>query len=231
MIVFADANLDDVIESVKLNLCVQAGQMCVQGSRLLVHDDIYDEFVDRATQAVKGIVVGLAPEMDTELGPLISEKQMLRVLSMVDEARQDGCVVLTGGKRADQPPLDKGFFVEPTLIAGATTSLRICQEEIFGPVLTIQRWNDVEQMIAEANDTRYGLAAGLWTTDLISAHSVARRMECGTVWINGYYNFKAGAPIGGYKASGFGSEGALETIKYAYSHSKSVIIKAGTSQH
>jgi acyl-CoA reductase-like NAD-dependent aldehyde dehydrogenase len=228
-IVFPDCDLEQVIEGVALNLCVQAGQMCAQGSRIFVHEDLYETFVQRAVERARRIRIGDPTDMETELGPLVSREQLEKVLNYIEVGKQEGARLLCGGGRPRGKLFEKGYYVEPTLFGDVTNSMRIAQEEIFGPVLGILRWRDYEQMIHEANDVIYGLAAGIWTSNLKLAHETARRLQAGAVWINRYYNFKSGAPIGGYKKSGFGREAGLETLKYHYSQTKSVVLAFGQS--
>ncbi len=226
-IVFPDCDLDQTIEALALNLCIQAGQMCAQGSRVFVHEDIYDVFVEKAIERVRRIRMGDPTDPQTELGPLVSEEQRQKVLNYIEIGRQEGARVLCGGGCPRGEPFDRGFYVEPTLFGEVKNSMRIAQEEIFGPVLGLLRWRDYEQMIQQANDVIYGLAAGIWTRDLQRAHETARRLQAGMVWINCYYQFKSGAPIGGYKKSGFGREAGLQTLKYHYLQTKSIVLAFG----
>jgi acyl-CoA reductase-like NAD-dependent aldehyde dehydrogenase len=228
-IVFPDADVDQAVEALALNLCVQAGQMCAQGSRVFVHEDIYDTFVEKAVERVRRIRMGDPTDLQTELGPLISAEQREKVLNYIEIGKGEGARLLCGGGRPRGELFDRGFYVEPTLFGDVNNSMRIAQEEIFGPVLGILRWRDYEQMIQQANDVIYGLAAGVWTNDLRRAHETARRLQAGMVWINCYFHFKSGAPIGGYKKSGFGREAGLETLKYHYSQTKSMVVALGSS--
>ncbi|RMG54118.1 MAG: aldehyde dehydrogenase family protein [Acidobacteria bacterium] len=230
-IVFPDCDLDQTIEGLALNLCVQAGQMCAQGSRVFVHEDIYDTFVEKAVDRARRIRIGDPTDPQTELGPLVSQEQLEKVLNYIEIGQQEGAKLLCGGGRPQGEQFAKGFYVEPTLFGEVKNSMRIAQEEIFGPVLGILRWRDYDRLIEEANDVIYGLAAGIWTSNLKLAHETARRLQAGMVWINRYYNFKSGAPIGGYKKSGFGREAALETVKYHYSQTKSVVLAFGEPHH
>jgi acyl-CoA reductase-like NAD-dependent aldehyde dehydrogenase len=190
---------------------------------LFVHDAIYDSFVGKLVAKVKGIKVGDPMKPGTQLGAIVSREQQEKILSYVEIGRKEGATLLCGGTRPSDPALSKGFFVNPTVFGGVRNRMRIAQEEIFGPVVSVIRWNDYDAMIAEANDTPYGLASGLWTENLSLAVKTAKALQAGTVWINNYNNFYAGAPFGGYKKSGFGRECAFETLQY-YTQTKSIFV-------
>jgi acyl-CoA reductase-like NAD-dependent aldehyde dehydrogenase len=218
-IVFADADLERAAGAAALGCFALSGQACAAGSRLVVSEEIAEEFVARVTSACQSLTVGDPLEPSTALGPLISAEAHERVLGYVETGKAEGASVLTGGKRAG----DRGFFVEPTIFTGCTNDMTICREEIFGPVLSVLTVRDEEEAIAIANDTTYGLAAGVWTKDLDRAHRVARRLEAGTVWINAYGSIPAGAPFGGYKASGLGRESGREAAD-EYTQVKNVYV-------
>ncbi|MFJ4652471.1 aldehyde dehydrogenase family protein [Nocardia sp. NPDC088792] len=222
-IVFPDIDdLDAVVADATAAVVVCNGQSCLAGTRLFVHEDIYDEFVRRLVEHFAGLVVGAPLDEDTDVSCMISARQGERVLAYIETGRAEGARLLHGGKRLAVDGCPTGYFIEPTIFE-ATATMRIAQEEIFGPVLTVIRWNDYETMIAEANGTRYGLASGIYTSNLNSALETADRLEAGSVWINHYANLHGGTPFGGFKDSGLGREYCRETLN-AYSQLKSITI-------
>src|SRR5699024_3726060 len=196
-------------------------ESCILGTRLLVHDDIYDEFVEKLIERAKQVKIGPPTERSTRLASIINEKQGKRVLNYFDIAREEGAKILYGGNRVNVPGHEHGYFIEPTIIE-AEPNMRIFQEEIFGPAVTVTRWKDVDEAIHMANDVDYGLAAGIMSTNLQQAIETANNVEAGTVWINNYFNFQSGAPFGGFKDSGVGREHNKEVLD-AYSQSKTII--------
>lgn len=222
-IIFQDADVERAIEGVLIGVFFNQGEVCSAGSRLFVHDAIYDSFVPKLVGKVKGIKVGDPMKEDTQLGAIVSREQMEKVLSYVEIGKKEGATLLCGGTRPSDPGLSQGFFVNPTIFGDVSNKMRIAREEIFGPVVSVIRWNDYDAMIAEANDTAYGLASGLWTENLPLAINTAKALQAGTVWINNYNSLYAGAPFGGYKKSGFGRECAFETLQY-YTQTKSVFV-------
>lgn len=223
-IVFPDADkLDAVVDNAAFAAMYCNGQSCLAGTRLFVHDDIYHTFMDKLVTGFQRITVGPATAESTGLAGLVSESQGQKVLGYIEKGLSEGAKLLTGGKRAQVDGHEHGYFIEPTIFE-ATNDMTIAQEEIFGPVLSVIRWNDYESMIAEANGVPYGLAAGLYTSNLKSAMETADRLEAGSVWINSYFNLASGAPFGGFKESGIGSEYCHETLNM-YTHLKSVTIQ------
>lgn len=222
-IIFPDANVERALEGVMIGVFLNQGEVCCAGSRLFVHDAIYDRFVGRLVEKVRGIKMGDPMQQDTQIGALVSREQMEKVLSYIEIGKQEGATVLCGGTRALDPPFSKGFFVKPTVLGDVRNTMRVAQEEIFGPVICVIRWKDYDAMIAEANDVAYGLGAGLWTENLPLAVKTAKALQSGTVWINTYNALFAGAPFGGYKKSGFGRECAFETLMH-YTQTKSVFV-------
>ena len=220
-IVFPDVNIDAAVENATLGYTFFNGESCILGTRLLVHDDIYDEFVEKLIERAKQVKIGPPTERSTRLASIINEKQGKRVLNYFDIAREEGAKILYGGNRVTVPGHEHGYFIEPTIIE-AEPNMRIAQEEIFGPAATVTRWSDVEEVIKIANDVDYGLAAGIMTEDLESAMAVANKVEAGSVWINSYFNFQSGAPFGGFKNSGVGREHGKEALD-AYSQSKTIV--------
>jgi len=222
-IIFPDADVERAIEGVMIGIFFNQGEVCTAGSRLFVHDAIYDSFVEKVVAKAKGIKVGDPTKPDTQLGPIVSREQMEKVLSYIEIGKKEGATLLCGGTRPADPALANGFFVTPTVFGNVRNKMRIAQEEIFGPVVSVIRWKDYDTMIAEANDIAYGLGAGLWTDNLPLAVKTAKALQAGTVWINAYNALFAGAPFGGYKKSGFGRECAFETLLH-YTQTKSLFI-------
>src|SRR5699024_10898845 len=220
-IVFPDVDIDSAVENATLGYTFFNGESCILGTRLLVHDDIYDEFVEKLIERAKQVKIGPPTNRSTRLASIINEKQGKRVLNYFDIAREEGAKILYGGNRVTVPGHEHGYFIEPTIIE-AEPNMRIAQEEIFGPAATVTRWSDVEEVIKIANDVDYGLAAGIMTEDLESAMAVANKVEAGSVWINSYFNFQSGAPFGGFKNSGVGREHGKEALD-AYSQSKTIV--------
>ncbi len=223
-IVFPDVgNLDAVVDDALFAAMYCNGQSCLAGTRLFVHDDIYAAFVDKLAAGAASMKVGAPLDETVNLSCLVSAKQGERVLDYIRIGREEGAKVLFGGERVQVADCDAGYFIAPTLLE-VRNSMRVAQEEIFGPVLSIIRWSDVDRMLAEANDVPYGLAAGIYTTDLEQAMRTADALEAGSVWINQYFNLASGVPFGGIKESGIGVEHCHETLKL-YSQLKSITIR------
>jgi acyl-CoA reductase-like NAD-dependent aldehyde dehydrogenase len=221
-IVFDDADLDAAAIQAVVGFCVNTGQQCIAGSRLLVQDTIHDIFIEKVTAFAREFAVGDPMQPTTQMGPLISSAQLERVLGFVDEARADASIVL-GGERLGGDLAD-GFFVPPTVVTGVRNDMRIAREEIFGPVLSVIPFRDEADAVAIANDTAYGLAGGVWTRDLSRAHRVAKAIQAGTVWVNSWLVVNPQAPFGGYKGSGLGREGGREGLD-VYLQTKNVYVQ------
>jgi phenylacetaldehyde dehydrogenase len=222
-IVLPDADPATVAAAAAEGIFFNQGQTCTAGSRLYVHADIYDEVMAALVDHARRIVVGPGQEPTTQMGPLVSARQLDTVTSYVASGIDQGAVLATGGARPNglADAYDGGFFLEPTVLTETTHAMRVVQEEIFGPVLVAMRWTEVDDLIDKANDTPYGLSAGLWTNDLTQAHRIAAAIKAGTVWINCYNLTDPASPFGGYKQSGWGREmgrGVLEQ----YTETKSV---------
>jgi len=206
-IVFADSNLDQAVAGAMMGIFYNQGQVCCAGSRLFVEEGIKDEFLSKLTEKAERIAVGDPMDKSTQMGPQVSEEQLNRIKGYVDIARNEGAAVVTGGT---SPKLDgefqKGYFFRPTIFADVNNKMRVAQEEIFGPVVSVISFKDEDDLIKQANDTIYGLSAGIWTQDITRAHRFAREIKAGVVWINTYNMFNAASPFGGYKQSGYGRE-------------------------
>jgi acyl-CoA reductase-like NAD-dependent aldehyde dehydrogenase len=219
-IVFGDANIKAAINGSAFAIFHNQGQACIAGSRLLLQETIADEFLDGFLKLAQSIRVGDPLDPDTEMGPLTSAGHRDRVLSYCDIAFQQGGEVLTGGKAPDDPKLAKGYYVLPTVVK-AQPQDRVCQEEVFGPFVSVTTFKDEEEVVGIANGTVYGLGGGLWTSDLQRAHRVANRMRTGMVWINSYKRVNPGSPFGGVGASGYGREMGFEAM-HDYTDAKSI---------
>ena len=222
-IVFADANLDNAIKGVISGIFAATGQSCIAGSRLLVQDSIYDEFVARLVDFAKTARMGDPLDSATQIGPVTTLAQYRKILEYIDIARSEGATCLLGGGPATRPECGNGQFVEPTIFGDVTNDMRIAREEVFGPVLSCIRFRDDEDAIQIANDSPYGLAAGVWTSDMRRALSLPKRLKVGIVWVNMYRAVSYMSPFGGYKRSGVGRENGVEAIR-EYLQTKSIWI-------
>ena len=205
-IVFADADLDHAVNGVIFGIFSSSGESCIAGSRLFVERKIYDAFLDKLVAKTRALKVGDPVDPATHMGPLVSQDHRTRIEGYVDLGRKEGGEVLCGGMRPAGKALEKGSFYLPTVFAGLNNRARISQEEIFGPVLIVIPFDNEDDLISQANDTVYGLACGIWSTNFKRAWRVARRIEAGTVWINTYKLFSISTPFGGFKESGLGRE-------------------------
>jgi acyl-CoA reductase-like NAD-dependent aldehyde dehydrogenase len=221
-IVFADARLEEALTGALKAIFANAGQVCSAGSRLLVQQDIHDDFVQRLAQQAKQLRLGAGLD-DSDIGPLVSEEQQQRVLHYLEIGRAEGAQVVAGGGPATEGRLKEGFFVKPTLFDKVEGHMRIAQEEIFGPVLAILPFRDVDEALALANGVSYGLVAAIWTRDIGKAHRLASRLKAGQIFINNYFAGGVSTPFGGYKKSGFGREKGLEAL-LSYTQVKNVCV-------
>ncbi len=215
-IVFEDA-VDGAIEGAANAIFFNHGQCCVAGSRLFVHQSRFDEVVDGVAEIAKSIKLGSGMEAGTQMGPLVSEEQLQRVTGYLESGKAEGATAVAGGGRFG----DRGFFVEPTVLTNTHGQMKVVREEIFGPVVVAAPFSDLDEIAAAANDSEYGLGAGIWTKDISKAHALAKKIRAGTVWINCYNVFDASLPFGGYKQSGWGREMGHEVLE-AYTEVKAV---------
>lgn len=223
-IVFADADLKRAEAGVLAGIFAAAGQTCVAGSRAFVHESVYDELQRRLVERARRIRIGDPLLDETQMGPVATRAQLQKDEQMVERALAEGAEILTGGKRARIAGFEEGLFYEPTILHKADPSSHIMNEEVFGPVLALTPFRDEDQIVELANATRFGLAAGVWTRDLRRAHTMARRLQAGTVWINTYRALTFNSPFGGYKASGLGRANGMESIDQ-YLQTKSVWVE------
>jgi aldehyde dehydrogenase (NAD+) len=219
-IVFPDADLDAALRGATTGIFYGKGEVCAAGSRLLVDKSIKSEFIDKVAARARKMAPGDPMDPKTRLGAISSKKQLDNDLRYIELAKKEGAQLVAGGGRADIGT-GKGYFLQPTVFDGVTPEMTIAREEIFGPVLATIEFGDVDEAIARANDSHYGLAAAVWTKDIKKAHYVARKLQAGTVWINTYNIYDTAAPFGGYKQSGFGREMSVHALEH-YTQVKSV---------
>ena len=222
-IVFADANIENAVRGAVSGIFAATGQTCIAGSRLLVQSSIHDEFTERLVAFAKTAKMGNPMDLETQVGPVTNLPQYEKVLGYIDIAKAEGAETVLGGGKAERPECGDGWFVEPTIFTGVDNGMRIAQEEVFGPVLSIIPFADDEEAVAIGNDVVFGLAAGIWTENMRRAITMANRIQAGTVWVNTYRAVSYTMPFGGYKRSGLGRELGQEAIR-EYMQTKSVWI-------
>ncbi len=225
-IVFPDAEFDNAINGILAGIFGATGQTCLAGSRALIHVDIYEQFAKRLVERARAIKLGDPLHPDSEMGTLSCRMQYDKVMHWIQVGLEDGAELLTGGRHPTADALQKGLFVEPTIFGNVGNSMRIAREEIFGPVLCLIPFKDEADAIAIANDTRFGLAAGVWTNDIKCANRMIKKIRAGTVWVNTYRRTGYSMPFGGMKQSGLGRENGREAI-HEYTEVKSVWIDSG----
>ena len=225
-IVFADADMDAAREGAAAGIFYNMGQDCTAGSRVFVEQRVYDDVAEYMAAHSKSLKIGHGLDESTDIGPLVSQEQIKRVTGYLQLGRQEGARVLSGGERVAEGELARGFFVRPTVFADARNDMQIAQEEIFGPVVSVIPFRDVEDVVRQGNNVVYGLGAGIWTKDIQKAHKVAAALKAGTVWINMYNAVDPAMPFGGFKQSGIGREMGFEAIEL-YTEVKSVWVNLG----
>ncbi len=222
-IVFADADFEQAVNGAIAGIFAASGQTCVAGSRLLLERSIHDQFVARIVELAGAARIGNPAEQSTQVGPIANRPQFNKILDYIKIAREEGATCVLGGMALTGAQYGQGQFVAPTIFTGVTNDMRIAREEVFGPVLAVIPFDTVEEALEIANDTDFGLAAGVWTNDLHKAIHCSDRLEAGTVWVNNYRAGSFTTPFGGYKRSGIGREGGLAGA-YEYLQAKSVWI-------
>jgi aldehyde dehydrogenase (NAD+)/betaine-aldehyde dehydrogenase len=214
MIIFPDVDLDAVADSAVRGMNFDwQGQSCGSNSRVLIHEDIYEAVLDRIVQRVSAIKLGDPMLTSTGMGPINSKKSWDHVMSFLDPQQTAGARLMTGGKRPQSAEFAKGFWVEPTVYADVSPDMRLWKEEVFGPILSVSKWRDLDQVIAMANDTTFGLSAAIWTNDIKTALNTAKRLRVGSIFINGSNAHYIGVPWGGFKNSGVDREEGVEELR------------------
>ncbi|MCO5162793.1 MAG: betaine-aldehyde dehydrogenase [Mesorhizobium sp.] len=226
LIVFEDADLENAVSGAMLGNFYSTGQVCSNGTRVFVEKDLHGRFVDRLVERTKKIRLGDPLDPETQMGPLINKAQHDKVLGYIEIGRKEGATLATGGGAPKLQGFENGFYVEPTVFTGVTDDMTIAREEIFGPVMSVLSFDAEDEVVARANDTEFGLSAGVFTKDMARAHRVAADLQAGTLWINHYNLSPVEIPFGGAKSSGIGRENSLEALRH-YSQVKSVYVETG----
>ncbi|TAM59830.1 aldehyde dehydrogenase family protein [bacterium] len=226
MLVLPGADLDAAAAGAVFAAFIAAGQTCIAGTRILVQERMIEPFLQRFLPRVRSLRLGLPQALETQLGPLVAERQLARTQEYVGIAIAEGATVACGGKRPDDPVLAGGFFYEPTVLTGVTNDMRVAQDEIFGPVTCVIGYRDEDHAVSIANDIRYGLGASVWTSDAAQGMRVAHRLECGIVWINDHHRIDPSSVWGGFKASGIGHENGHEAYR-EYTKIQSIVVNLG----
>ncbi len=225
-IILDDAVIGDALNGVISGIFAASGQTCIAGSRLLLHERIHDDFLEKLLLLGRSARMGDPMSLDTQVGPITTQPQYKKILNYIEVAKAEGAELVLGGGPASRPECGKGWFIEPTVFANVTNKMRIAQEEVFGPVLAVIKFKDDEEALSIANDSRFGLGSGVWTTNISRAHRMAERLQAGTVWVNCYRALSYMSPFGGYKDSGLGRENGIESI-HEYLQTKSVWFNIG----
>jgi aldehyde dehydrogenase (NAD+) len=222
-IVFADSDIDSAVAGAMTGIFFNQGEVCCAGSRLFLEKSIHDEFVDKLSNKASSMRVGNPEDADTQMGAQVSKEQFDKILGYIDSGKQEGARLVTGGERCG----NKGYFIKPTIFDEVDNKMKIAREEIFGPVVSAIKFDDVADVVKRSNNSIYGLAAAVWTKDIKKAHRLARDLKAGTVWINTYNTFDAASPFGGFKQSGFGRELGVHALEL-YTQVKSVWVNLGS---
>jgi betaine-aldehyde dehydrogenase len=223
-VIFADADLDAALEGAMTVFLINQGEECCAAGRLLIQQDIFDDFVDRLAEKARGLRLGVTEDADAQLGPMIHKEHFEKVLTYIDEAQSEGASIKAGGSAATGPGLENGHFIQPTILTDVTRDMQVFREEIFGPVICAIPFSDMEEAVALANDTDLGLANGVWTKDLSTAMKVSRRLRSGSVFVNSYLEVIPQMPFGGMKNSGLGRENGIEGL-LEFTEIKSTFVK------
>ncbi|EOD80051.1 Betaine aldehyde dehydrogenase [Grimontia indica] len=226
LIVFDDADIDNAVSGAMIANFYTQGEVCTHGTRVFVHDDMYDTFLEKLKARTEQLVVGDPTDPETQIGALISKDHLSKVLGFIEKGKASGATLLCGGYQVTEGELAKGNFVAPTVFANCTDDMSHVQNEIFGPVMSVLRFSDEQEVISRANDTSYGLAAGVFTTNFSRAHRVIAKLQAGICWINNWGASPAEMPVGGYKQSGIGRENGIQTLS-SYTQTKSVYVELG----
>ncbi|RWE79151.1 MAG: aldehyde dehydrogenase family protein, partial [Mesorhizobium sp.] len=224
IIVCRDADIDKAVPVAAMAVFVHSGQICIAGSRLFVAREIHDEFVRRVAEFAGKLRIGHGIEAETEIGPLINARQAGKVEGYIKAGSDEGAKLVAGGSRLTGELYDGGNFIAPTVFGAVSDKMTIAREEIFGPVISAMPFDTLDEAVARANATPYGLAAGIFTTNLGTAHKLARRVKAGSVWVNMYHAIDPAVPFGGMKMSGYGREGGIEHL-HEYLETKAVWIQ------
>ncbi len=225
LIIFEDTSVKVAVSAAMLANFYTQGEVCTNGTRVYVHESLYEAFCQELKQRTEAMVIGDPMNPNTQVGALVSEKHMQKVLGYIESGKQSGATLLCGGERATENGLDKGFFVKPTVFTDCTHDMDIVRDEIFGPVMSVMTFSDEQEVIERANDTELGLAAGIFTRDISRAHRVIAKLKAGICWINSWGASPAEMPVGGYKQSGIGRENGIKTL-YAYTQTKSIYVQS-----
>lgn len=226
MVVFDDAKLDDAVSAAMVANFYTQGEVCTNGTRVFVHESLYDDFISQLKVRTEKLIVGDPMDIETQVGALISKAHLAKVLEAIEQAKQSGATLLTGGYQVIDKGLENGNFVVPTVFVNCEDDMPHVQQEIFGPVMSVLKFTDEDEVIRRANDTKYGLAAGIFTQNLSRAHRVIHQMQAGICWVNTWGDSPAEMPVGGYKHSGVGRENGPETLLH-YTQTKSILIELG----
>ncbi|MGF1907529.1 betaine-aldehyde dehydrogenase [Aliivibrio salmonicida] len=226
MVVFDDAKLDDAVSAAMVANFYTQGEVCTNGTRVFVHENLYNKFISQLKVRTEKLIIGDPMDIETQVGALISKAHLAKVLEAIEQAKQSGATLLTGGYQVTDKGLENGNFVVPTVFVNCEDDMPHVQQEIFGPVMSVLKFTDEDEVIRRANDTKYGLAAGIFTQNLSRAHRVIHQMQAGICWVNTWGDSPAEMPVGGYKHSGVGRENGPETLLH-YTQTKSILIELG----